>query len=99
MKYEVEKKNGHIYVTVELPPYGGRLQVPRMSLSTEALLEVLAKDNVKVGECVSEGTARNTREHYRIGTWAFKEPTTPKPPAPKKTRTYKTKKKIKSEDE
>jgi len=93
MKYNVEKKDGLLHITVELPQYGGRDQIPRMSLSTEALLEVLAKDGVKVGICVTEGTARNTREHYRIGTWVFESPFTPV-----KKKVYKPKKKIKRED-
>lgn len=71
--------------------------VPIINVTTQDVIDHLAKNGIKVGPVEYAPTVHNKRNHHLKGTWVFSK-NTPAPPKPKTRRTRaSTKKKLTEE--
>jgi len=78
MKFEIEEKDGKVFVFVEIP-YKRETEGSRdrifVRVQTEDIISKLSEKKIKHGKAIKESNIHNWRENTRRGTWIFEKKT------------------------
>ena len=101
MKFEIEEKDGKVFVFVEMPyrrEFEGSTKRVKIRVQTEDVVSRLSEKGIKHGNAIQVADVRNWQEQSRSGTWIFEKKKLDKPaesvilpieeekPAPKKRK-------------
>jgi len=76
MKFEIEEKDGKVFVFVEIPyrrEFEGSTDRVKIRMQTEDVISRLSEEGVKHGNALQVADVRNWQEQSRTGTWIFEK--------------------------